>query len=222
MSGSIRSLAANRRLFGRYSYRRSLDAPPQLFPGDTGVAEGRINLNDWGQNFVLDYSDDVWGHTVLNARLGFARNRFLYENQALGFSPTSLGLPPDIEANVDRPMFPAFTVSDVASLGGGDHRSSGFNNYNAALSLSRAAGRHFLKAGYEGTNAADQRLGGARRGQLFILPPVHAGAESAGDDGARRSRSRVVPARHRQLGASVPELEERRVAELLSRRVCAG
>ena len=50
-------LAANRRIFGRYSYRRSLDAPPQLFPGDTGVAEGRINLNDWGQNFVLDYSD---------------------------------------------------------------------------------------------------------------------------------------------------------------------
>ena len=143
-------LAANRRLFGRYSYRRSLDAPPQLFPGDTGVAEGRINLNDWGQNFVLDYSDSVWGHTVLNARLGFARNRFLFENMALGFSPTSLGLPPDIEANVDRPMFPAFTVSDVASLGGGDHRSSGFNNYNAALSLSRAVGRHFLKVGYEG------------------------------------------------------------------------
>jgi len=31
-------------------------------------------------------------------------------------------IPADIEANVDRPMFPAFTVSDVASLGGGDHR----------------------------------------------------------------------------------------------------
>ena len=143
-------LGAKRRMFGRYSYRRSLDAPPQLFPGDTGVAEGRINLNDWGQNFVLDYSDHAWGQTVVNARLGFARNRFLFENMALGFSPTSLGFPADIEANVDRPMFPAFTVSDVASLGGGDHRSSGFNNYNWALSLSRAAGTHFLKAGYEG------------------------------------------------------------------------
>ena len=39
----------------------SLDAPPQLFPGETGDAEGRINLNDWGQNFVLDYSDLTWG-----------------------------------------------------------------------------------------------------------------------------------------------------------------
>jgi hypothetical protein len=47
-------------------------------------------------------------------------------------------------------MFPAFSVSDVTSLGGGDHRSSGFNNYNASLSLSRSAGAHFLKIGYEG------------------------------------------------------------------------
>ena len=47
-------------------------------------------------------------------------------------------------------MFPAFTVSDVTSLGGGDHRSSGFNNYNGAVSLSRAVRTHFLKAGYEG------------------------------------------------------------------------
>lgn len=143
-------MGTNRRLFGRYSYRRSLDAPPQLFPGDTGIAEGRINLNDWGQNFVLDYSDHVWGQNVINARVAFARNRFLYENQALGFSPTSLGFPADIEANVDRPMFPGFSVTDVQGLGGGDHRSSGFNNYSASLSVSRSMGRHFLKAGYDG------------------------------------------------------------------------
>jgi hypothetical protein len=145
-----RNLGGSRRLFGRYSYRRSYDAPPQLFPGDTGVAEGRINLNDRGTNIVLDYSDQVRGQNLINVRLGYARNAFLYDNQALGFSPTSLGLPADIEANVDRPMFPAFGMTDVASLGGGDHRSSGFNNYILAGNLSRAAGRHFLKAGYEG------------------------------------------------------------------------
>lgn len=145
-----RNLGESRRVFGRYSYRRSYDAPPQLFPGDTGVSEGRINLNDWGTNVVLDYSDQVLGQNLINVRLGFARNRFLYENQALGFSPTSLGLPADIEANADRPMFPQFTVSDVAQLGGGDHRQSGFNNYTLAGNLSRAAGRHFLKIGYEG------------------------------------------------------------------------
>jgi hypothetical protein len=53
-------LGTNRRLFGRYSYRRSYDAPPQLFPGETGVAEGRVNLNDWGRNVVFDYADQVW------------------------------------------------------------------------------------------------------------------------------------------------------------------
>ena len=137
-------LTANRRLFGRYSYRRSLDAPPQLFPGDTGVAEGRINLNDWGQNFVLDYSDAMWGHTVLNARLGFARNRFLFENQALGFSPTqSRTCRRTSKRTWTARCSPRSAVSDVASLGGGDHRSSGFNNYNAALSVSRAWAAHF-------------------------------------------------------------------------------
>ena len=99
---------------------------------------------------MLDYSDQRVGPDLINVRLGFARNRFLFDNQALGFSPTSLGLPADIEANVDRPMFPRSPCRDVSSLGGGDHRSSGFNNYNLAGSVSRAAGRHFLKAGYEG------------------------------------------------------------------------
>src|SRR5262245_55867770 len=31
------------RLFGRFSYRRYFNGPPQLFPGDTAIAEGRIN-----------------------------------------------------------------------------------------------------------------------------------------------------------------------------------
>jgi hypothetical protein len=183
-----RNLGPSRRLFGRYSYRRSYDAPPQLFPGDTGVAEGRINLNDWGQNVVLDFSDQVRGQNLINVRMGFARNRFLYDNQALGFSPTSLGLPADIEANVDRPMFPQFSVSDVASLGGGDHRSSGFNNYVLAGNVSRAAGRHFLKAGYEGRmyriNVWEARAAGSFSfSRLFTQGPNPLAATALGGHG---------------------------------------
>ena len=181
-------LGTNRRLFGRYSYRRSYDAPPQLFPGETGVAEGRINLNDWGRNVVFDYTDQVWGQNILNLRLGFARNRFLYDNQGLGFSPTSLGLPPAIEANVDRPMFPAFGVADVVGLGGGDHRASGFNNYIAAASLSRALGPHFLRAGWEGRmlriNVWEARAAGSFSfSRLFTQGPNPLAATALGGDG---------------------------------------
>lgn len=183
-----KNLGESRRLFGRYSYRRSYDAPPQLFPGDTGVAEGRINLNDWGQNVVIDYADQLWGRNLVNVRMGFARNRFLYDNQGLGFSPTSLGLPADIEANVDRPMFPAFSVTDVQGLGGGDHRSSGFNNYTMAASLSRAAGPHFLKAGWEGRlyriNVWEARAAGSFSfSRLFTQGPNPVAATALGGYG---------------------------------------
>jgi hypothetical protein len=83
-------------------------------------------------------------------RLSFARNRFLYDNQGLGFVPSSLGLPKSLDAAVDRLMFPAFAVSTEAGLGGGDHRQSGFNNYGLAGSVTKLTGKHTLKAGYEG------------------------------------------------------------------------
>ena len=96
------NLTERQRLFGRYSYRRSFDGPPQLYPGETGVAEGRINNNDWGTNAVVDYTNTLNAASILNVRLGFARNKFLFDNQGLGFKPSTLGLPTAIDAAVDR------------------------------------------------------------------------------------------------------------------------
>jgi len=138
------------RVFGRFSLRKSLDGPPQLFPGELGVAEGRINLNDWGRNAVLDYTNTLSSSTIWSARLAFARNRYLYENNGLGFLPSSLGLPRDIDSTVDRAMFPSFSVGGQRSLGGGDHRQSGFNSWSLLSSVARVVGKHSLKAGYEG------------------------------------------------------------------------
>lgn len=137
-------------VFARFSYRKYLNAPPQLFPGDTGIAEGRINNNDFGRNAVVDYTNTLSPSALLNLRLSFARNRFLYDNQGLGFVPSSLGLPTDLDTAVDRLMFPRFDVTGQTSLGGGDHRQSGFNNYGLSGSLSKISGSHSIKAGYEG------------------------------------------------------------------------
>ncbi len=144
------NLTDRQRLFGRYSYRRSFDGPPQLYPGETGVAEGRINNNDWGTNAVVDYTNTLNAASILNVRLGFARNKFLFDNQGLGFKPSSLGLPTAIDAAVDREMFPAIGVGGQAGLGGGDHRQSGFNNYSLVANLSKQVGKHFIKSGFEG------------------------------------------------------------------------
>lgn len=144
------NLSDTQRLFGRFSYRRSFNGPPQLFPGDLGIAEGRVNNNDFGRNVVVDYTNTLSPTTLLNLRGSFARNRFLFDNQGLGFVPSSLGLPRDIDTAVDRFMFPRFDVAGQVSLGGSDHRQSGFNNYGLAASLSKITGKHSLKMGYEG------------------------------------------------------------------------
>jgi hypothetical protein len=144
------NLTDTQRIFGRFSYRRSFNGPPQLFPGDLGIAEGRVNNNDFGRNFITDYTNTLSPSMLLNLRASFARNRFLFDNQGLGFVPSSLGLPRDIDTAVDRFMFPRFDVAGQTSLGGSDHRQSGFNNYGLAGSLSKVTGKHSLKMGYEG------------------------------------------------------------------------
>ncbi|MBC7928876.1 MAG: TonB-dependent receptor, partial [Bryobacteraceae bacterium] len=77
-------------------------------------------------------------------------NRFLFDNQGLDFVPSSLGLPRDLDFAVDRLMFPRFDVSGQTSLGGGDQRQSGFNNYGLSGNLSKILNKHSVKAGYEG------------------------------------------------------------------------
>lgn len=144
------NLSDRKKIFGRLSRRYSFDGPPQLYPGETGVAEGRINLNDWGTNAVFDYTDTLTSSSILNLRLSFARNLFLFDNQGLGFVPSSLGLPRDLDSAVDLPMFPRFAVAGQATLGGNDHRRSGFNQYGLIGSYSKIAGKHNMKMGYEG------------------------------------------------------------------------
>src|SRR5262249_16457911 len=113
------NITEKQRLFGRFSYRRYFNGPPQLVPGETGMGEGRINNNDVGRNAVVDYTNTLSPSSLVNVRLSFARNRFLYDNKGLGFVPSTLGLPKSLDAAVDRLMFPAFAVSTEAGLGGG-------------------------------------------------------------------------------------------------------
>jgi hypothetical protein len=136
--------------FVRYSYRKTFSAPAVFFPSDIAIAEGRVNEQNLAHNGVIDYSRTMSNATVLNARLGFARTLFIFDNQGLGFRPSSLGLPATIDANVDRLMFPRFGVSGLVSLGGNDHRYNAFMSYTTAASLTHVRGDHTFKAGFEG------------------------------------------------------------------------
>ncbi len=136
--------------FVRYSYRKTFNAPATFFPEDIAIAEGRVNEQNRAHNAVIDYNRTMSNTSVLSARLGFARTLFLFDNQALGFRPSSLGLPASIDDNVDRLMFPRFGVSGLVTLGGNDHRYNAFMSYTAAAGLTKLRGAHTFKAGFEG------------------------------------------------------------------------
>jgi hypothetical protein len=143
-------LSDNQKVFARYSYRKTHSAPAIFFPEDIAIAEGRVNEQNLAHNFVSDYSRTISNTTVMSGRIGFARTLFLFDNQGLGFRPSSLGLPAAIDDNVDRLMFPRFGVGGMVSLGGNDHRYNAFMSYTAAASLTKVRGDHTLKGGFEG------------------------------------------------------------------------
>src|SRR2546426_2498013 len=144
------NLSSTRKFFVRYSYRLTKDSPAIFFPTELTIAEGRVIQENHVHNIVADYSHTISPKTILTGRLGFARTLFVYNNQGLGFKPSSLGLPKGIDDVVDRQMFPRFASSGYVSLGGDDHRYSGFMSYSGLAGLTKAMGKHMLKVGFDG------------------------------------------------------------------------
>ena len=137
-------------MFARYSNRYTEAKPPILFPSDIAVAEGRINEISRGRNFVSEYSDVLSARSVFTARFGVNRTAYDYQNQGLGFLPSSLGLPTSIDTVADLTMFPTFGPSGYQQLGSRDHRHSAFNSYTTSATLKQLRGSHSIAFGFEG------------------------------------------------------------------------
>jgi len=144
-----RNFGAAVRGFARYSHRYVRTAPLQAFPESLALAEGRVIEENRTHNFVSEYNHTLGRSTLLTARIGFARTLFVFDNQGLGFKPSSLGLPASIDNTVDRVMFPAIGASNYVSLGGNDHRYNAFMSYPALVSLTRTSSKHTFKTGVD-------------------------------------------------------------------------
>ncbi len=124
--------------------------PLVSFPKDLTIAEGRVIEEDHVHGAVADYTNTLNPTTIFNARLGFARTLYKYNNQGLGFAPSTLGLPASIDTAVDRQMFPRFSTGNYVDLGGNDHRYNAFMSYTALANVTKIIGSHNLKTGFEG------------------------------------------------------------------------
>jgi hypothetical protein len=144
-----RNFGANGRGFMRYSHRFVESVPLQAFPDELTIAEGRVIEENRVHNFVAEYNHTLSRSTLLTTRLGFARTLFVFDNQGLGFKPSSLGFPAAIDTAPDRMMFPAFGASTYVSLGGNDHRYNAFMSYPLLVSLTKTTPRHTLKTGFD-------------------------------------------------------------------------
>lgn len=143
------NITNSQKIFGRYSHRLVQDVPAQFFSDDLTIAEGRIVQENRVRGAVLDYTNTLSPTTILSARLGFARTLYVYDNQGLGFLPSSLGLPAAIDAAVDRQMFPSISPAGYRSLGGGDHRWNAFMTYSGLVNVTKVAGSHTMKIGLD-------------------------------------------------------------------------
>jgi hypothetical protein len=88
--------------------------------------------------------------TVLTARWGF--NRFYsstFPTASAGFDLTELGFPASLQAATVDPAFPAVTMSDLTSFGGGATNTDVFYSRTFSATLARFLGRHSLKAGFD-------------------------------------------------------------------------
>ena len=144
------SLTAKQKIFGRYSKRNTENVPAIFFPKETTIAEGRVIESDNVHGAVFDYTNTLSPTMILNARLGFARTLYLYANQGLGFSPSTLGFPKYLDQILDVQMFPRIGPGGYQSLGGNGNRRNAFNSNTALANLTKIAGKHTVKAGYEG------------------------------------------------------------------------
>jgi hypothetical protein len=143
------NITNDQKIFARYSHRLVKDVPAQFFPDPLTIAEGRIIQQNRVRGAVVDYTNTLSSNTILSARLGFARTLFVYDNQGLGFLPSNLGLPKNIDAAVDRLMFPSISPAGYRSLGGGDHRWNAFMTYSGLINLTKVKGAHTIKVGYD-------------------------------------------------------------------------
>ncbi len=144
------NLTDTQRLFGRFSWRKNENAPPQYFPDDLTIAEGRVIQGVIQPSASIDYTNALSPTSVWTTRFGISRSIFDYNNQGLGFVPSSLGLPASIDSVVDRRMFPRFGASGFVNLGGSDHRYSTFNTFTLLSNFTNVRGNHTLKFGWEG------------------------------------------------------------------------
>jgi len=138
------------KLFVRYSNRVFESNPQNLWPGQTAVAEGLIDGEDFSRGLTAAYTLIPKSNMIFDTRLGFSRTLYNYLNKSLGFDETTLGLPGNINQFGGVPLFPVFSPQAYTGLGNNGNRHNAFMTYSLLSSLTWTHGQHTFKFGFDG------------------------------------------------------------------------
>ncbi len=126
--------------------------------GETGSPSTFGNIASPGQSLLFRRIDATQANatatlnptTVLAVRWGF--NRFFttsFPTASAGFDLASLGLPQSLASVTPNPAFPAITMGDLTSYGGGTTTRDVYYSRAFNATLSKFEGKHSLKAGFD-------------------------------------------------------------------------
>ena len=161
------NIGANHRLFGRFAAMRSTLGQPDVFGNiaSSGVgANGKLLLNNLSG--ALDSTSTLNPNTILTVRYGVARFYWGRPTRSFGFDQSKLGYPTSLTSQYQVPVFPIVNVDGFAGLGGGSVLFTGQDTHSLLASVTRVAGSHTLKLGFDGRlrrmNRTSVTAGGGR------------------------------------------------------------
>ncbi|WP_321473895.1 TonB-dependent receptor [uncultured Paludibaculum sp.] len=100
---------------------------------------------------VVTYTNVLTPRLLLEVRAGLNKYGIDSVSPSEGFSIASLGLPANLEAQMQRKLFPTINISDITTFGGPNPSPFRQGNYasTAGGSLTQIFGRHTMKYGTE-------------------------------------------------------------------------
>ena len=124
------------------------DYPSNIFPNvatpdQTFCCDRKIDATQANATITPDAT------TVIAVRWGFNRFYSRSTQESAGFNLASLGLPQSLVSATPNPAFPAITMADVSSFGGGTAAQDVFYSRSVNTTVSKFLGRHTLKGGFE-------------------------------------------------------------------------
>ncbi len=140
-------LTPTRRLSGRYTWDRSFRGTPNYYDNLAEIQTSDLTFQR--HSSFIGFSDALKSNLLVDMRAGLNFYLPLRVTRSFGFDVSKLGLPANLNAEVQVPSFPQFNISDVTVIGAdqGDQLVQSNKAWSYQGTLTWIRGAHNIKFG---------------------------------------------------------------------------